>query len=262
MIIKNQPSGEAGRKDGSPELLGFHAFQQDRRSSALRKYQDLFVGNRSVWDLLKFELLTVCLTNRSGMLGFFLRQRLYRFLFKHLGKGAVIGPGVTLRQPGKISIGNGCVIDEHARLSVQGSGPAEIRLGHGVFVGRGSIINTRGGAVDIADHTTIGSYCRISTLASVTIGKYGMIAAYCYIGGGNHGSHRTDIPMALQEPEDRGGVRIGDDVWIGAHTTVADGVTIGRGSIIGAMSFVNKDVSEYSIAFGCPAKVFRKRLPE
>ncbi len=259
--MTERASGDDRIQDAGQKALGFHAFQQDRKRSALTKYQDLFVGNRSLWELLKFELLTLALMNRPGMLGFFLRQRLYPFIFKQQGKGVAIASGVALRQPARISLGDGCVIDELARMSVQGSEGAGIRLGRGVLVGRGSIINTRDAIVDIADNTTIGSYCRISTRAHLSIGRYGMIAAFCYIGGGNHGSDRTDIPMALQEPENRGGVTIGEDVWVGAHTTIVDGVTIGKGSIVGAMSFVNKDLPDFSIAFGCPAKVHKKRMP-
>lgn len=50
---------------------------------------------------------------------------------------------------------------------------------------------------------------------------------------------------------------IADDVWLGANVTILPGVKIGKGSIIGACSLVNKDVPSSSIAFGVPAKVIR-----
>jgi len=239
--------------------LDFHHFQSNPKTSALNKYQSLFVGNRGLWSLFKYEVLTCLLMNRPGMLGFFLRQKLYRFLLKNKGKGVVIAAGVAFRQPGKISLGDDCVIDELVRVSVSGQENSRINLGKNVFVGRGSILNVRDGLMEISDFTTISSYCRIATGSCMRIGQYVLIAAYCYIGGGNHKADNTNIPMALQAMEEQCGVTIGDDVWIGAHTTISDGVTIGNGSIIGSMSFVNKDIPEYSIAYGCPARVHKRR---
>jgi acetyltransferase-like isoleucine patch superfamily enzyme len=55
---------------------------------------------------------------------------------------------------------------------------------------------------------------------------------------------------------------IGNDVWIGANSTVLAGVKIGDGAIIGAHSLVNKDVAPYSIVVGVPAKHLRFRHSE
>lgn len=92
------------------------------------------------------------------------------------------------------------------------------------------------------------------------IGEYVQIAAFCYVGGTDHRTARVDIPMALQGLDARGGVTIEDDVWVGSHTLVKDGVTIGRGSIIGAFSLVNRDIPPYSVAYGCPARVRKHRV--
>src|SRR5699024_9683317 len=54
--------------------------------------------------------------------------------------------------------------------------------------------------------------------------------------------------------------KIGYDVWIAAGSIIKQGVKIGDGSVIGAMSFVNKDIPPNSIAFGVPAKIFKKRM--
>ena len=61
------------------------------------------------------------------------------------------------------------------------------------------------------------------------------------------------------QPMEKKGIHIGDDVWIGANAVILDGVTIGNGCVIGANAVVNKDIPEYSVAVGVPAKVIRKR---
>lgn len=57
----------------------------------------------------------------------------------------------------------------------------------------------------------------------------------------------------------RGAATVGDGTWIGASATILDGISIGRGCVIGAGSLVTKDIPDYGIAVGTPAKVIRFR---
>ena len=249
-------------KDNKSETaLGFHEFIEDKKSSVLSKYQELVIGNRKLSALLKFELFTFFFMNMPGIPGLFLRQKLYKSLFKSCNSKVTLGSGISLKQPCKVTIGKNCIIDDLASLSVRGSDASYICLEDSVFVGRGTELKVREGAISIRSFTSVGSNCRISTAqGKISIGQYVFIAAYCYIGGGNHKSDRIDIPIAQQGFDSKGGVTIGDDVWIGANCIIADGVNIGKGSIIGASSLVTKDVPEYSIAFGIPAKIHRSRI--
>jgi acetyltransferase-like isoleucine patch superfamily enzyme len=72
------------------------------------------------------------------------------------------------------------------------------------------------------------------------------------------------MTLGAGEPEaiGRGGVVLGDDVWIGYGATVLDGVNIGRGAVIAAGAVVTHDVPPYAIAGGVPARVIRKRFDE
>lgn len=60
----------------------------------------------------------------------------------------------------------------------------------------------------------------------------------------------------------KGGVVIGDDVWLGYRSTILDGVTIGRGGVVAAGALVTKDVPPYTIVGGVPAKPIRKRFDD
>jgi virginiamycin A acetyltransferase len=63
------------------------------------------------------------------------------------------------------------------------------------------------------------------------------------------------------ETTSKGPVRIGNDVWIGAHAVVLSGVTVGNGAIVGAGSVVTRDVPAYGIVAGNPARLIRMRFP-
>ncbi|MBN2571055.1 MAG: hypothetical protein JXA68_02910 [Ignavibacteriales bacterium] len=74
----------------------------------------------------------------------------------------------------------------------------------------------------------------------------------------NHNYSDPNVSIAEQGITAEG-IKIEDDVWIGAGVKILDGIKIGKGSVIGAGSVVTHDVSPYSIAVGSPAKVIKKR---
>jgi acetyltransferase-like isoleucine patch superfamily enzyme len=106
------------------------------------------------------------------------------------------------------------------------------------------------------------------------MGKFGQVADDILIFLG--GNHRTDwvstFPFGsvfheqfgdqeIPEHEmSKGGVFIGNDVWIASHAVIMSGVTIGDGAVIGAFSVVTKDVEPYAIVAGNPARFIRYRF--
>ncbi|KAK8143763.1 hypothetical protein G3M48_006770 [Beauveria asiatica] len=74
------------------------------------------------------------------------------------------------------------------------------------------------------------------------------------------GTHPVDyrIRNGTRGPESGAPITVGDDCWIGGNVTILAGVTIGRGSVIGAASVVTKDIPAESVAVGSPARVIKK----
>lgn len=112
----------------------------------------------------------------------------------------------------------------------------------------------------------IGKYCYIANntnIINAKIGNYTSIAPGVQIGGMEHSYwwHSTSTFLSDQCESNKRTI-IEDDVWIAAGSVIKQGVKIGRGSVIGAMSFVNKDVPENSIVVGIPAKFLKKRMNE
>lgn len=71
-------------------------------------------------------------------------------------------------------------------------------------------------------------------------------------------THETEVQSRRDNIEYGKPVVIGDDCWIGGNVVILPGVTIGRGCTIGAMSVVSKDIPDFSVAMGQPAKVVKK----
>jgi acetyltransferase-like isoleucine patch superfamily enzyme len=108
--------------------------------------------------------------------------------------------------------------------------------------------------------------------AEVHIGSFTSIASGVEIlAGGNHHTDwvstfplriRMDLPGKLLDgqPGTKGDIHIGSDVWLGRHSRVMSGVTIGHGAIVAAGAIVTKDVPPYAIVGGVPAKVLKYRM--
>lgn len=107
----------------------------------------------------------------------------------------------------------------------------------------------------IGDNFYMNAGCHLQ--GNITVGRDVMIGPKTVIWGRDHGT-ALGVPMREQShfKED---IVIGDDVWIAANVTILKGITIGRGAVIGAGAVVVKDIPEYAIAVGNPAKVIKFR---
>jgi acetyltransferase-like isoleucine patch superfamily enzyme len=230
----------------------------DPTSSAAKKYASLVVGRPGVGALIKHELIVLVSQSVPGALGFALRKSLYPMLLGACGRGVVFGQDVVVRHPGKIRIGNNVVIDDHCLLDAKGEGNNGITLGDGVFIGRNSILSCKDGDIDIQAGANIGFNCEVFSASRVLIGPGTLLAAYCYLIGGDHDF--SDVSRAvLDQGRKSAGVTLGAGVWLGAGAKVLDGVTIGDHAIIGAGAVVREAVPARAIAVGVPARIVGTR---
>lgn len=110
----------------------------------------------------------------------------------------------------------------------------------------------------------VGKWCYIGsngTFNNTVFGNYSCIAPSTQIGGMEHSYWALSISPHLSEECVSGNTTyIGHDVWVAANCIIKQGIVIGNGAVIGAHSFVNKDVPPYAIVFGSPAKVYKYRF--
>ena len=112
----------------------------------------------------------------------------------------------------------------------------------------------------IGNNVMLGDDNHIGAINRITIGDYLLTGSNVYITDHNHGkSNESDcmIPPVQRELVSRGEVRIGNNVWLGNNVVVMEGVKIGNGVVIGANSVVTRDIPDYCVAVGSPARVIR-----
>lgn len=124
-----------------------------------------------------------------------------------------------------------------------------VNIEKGVHFGDGLIIGNGSG---------IGMNSNIPS--QVIIGNHVMIGQELLVYTQNHSMDRTDIPMQEQGMSKVKPVTIGNDVWIGSRVTILPGVRIGNGAVIGAGAVVTKDVPDYEVWGGNPAKFLKSRI--
>ena len=110
---------------------------------------------------------------------------------------------------------------------------------------------------ELGSNSGIGRQAYIS--GKVIIGKDVMMGPECIIMTTNHETSDLTKPMCTQGVTKEKPVVIGDDVWIGTRVTILPGVHIGSHSIIGAGAVITRDVPEYAIVGGVPAKIIKYR---
>ncbi len=238
----------------------------DPRASALRRYQEVIVGSRSIPFLLWYELLQLTAGTLPGAAGLFLRSRTYPTLLRAMGRGTAIGRNVALRHPKRIAlacrviIDDNCVLDGHTALA---DGPS-ICIGEQTMLGRGTLLAAKGGSIRVGARVGFGANCIAYAGESNTIeiGDDVLIAPFVNLGGTVYRYERLDIPIASQGMDSRGGVRIGNGAWLGAGVCVIDGAHIGDGAIVAAGAVVTKDVPANAIVGGVPAKLIKYRSDE
>jgi acetyltransferase-like isoleucine patch superfamily enzyme len=228
------------------------------RHSARERYASLVIGRPGWGALLQYELVQLLSQNVPGALGLALRKSLFPSLLGACGRNIIFGQNVVLRHPHKIRIGDNVAIDDNCLIDAKGDANRGITIGSGVFLGRNSILSCKNGDIEIADGANVGFNCEIFSASRVTIGKDTLLAAYCYVIGGDHDVSDPSAAV-LAQGRRSAGVAIGAGAWLGAGAKILDGVTIGDRAIIGAGAVVRDAVPDGAIAVGMPARVVRQR---
>lgn len=143
--------------------------------------------------------------------------------------------------------------------SVRGT---RIVISAGVVIDAFVKIKPAGGAGDliIGEETVINSGCVLYTGHGIRIGRGCAIAANCTFAPVNHEYRRRDLPIRAQGfAPSRGGIVLGDDVWLGAGCVLLDGSRLGQGCVVGALSLVRGELTDWGVYAGRPLRKIGER---
>jgi acetyltransferase-like isoleucine patch superfamily enzyme len=143
--------------------------------------------------------------------------------------------------------------------------PKFISIGDNVTIGRGTEIyvhpphsDFKSYVIRIGNNVHIGSHNIIGPRKSIVLEDNVLIGPHVMIGDHSHRYENVDVPIKMQEATEGRPIRIEQDSWIGANVFILPNVTVGRHSIIGANSVVNRNIPPYSVVVGAPARVIKR----
>jgi acetyltransferase-like isoleucine patch superfamily enzyme len=214
-------------------------------------------GISLIWDYGVEYLVTGVFGFIPTPIGSVIRNLVYVSVLDRIGFMVYIQPDVRLIGGKNIRIGNRVRLYKDVYLSNRGN---PIVLKDDVQLLQGVCIRTQsgaGGGIEVGEKTLICHYVCIGGPGPIKIGRDCMIANNSSIHANNHNFGDINKPISKQGLTCKG-IVIEDNCWLGAGVRVLDGVTIGKGSVIGAGAVVTRDIPPYSVAVGVPAKVVKQ----
>jgi acetyltransferase-like isoleucine patch superfamily enzyme len=156
--------------------------------------------------------------------------------FRRFGAGSTVEPTCALSRPDMIEVGEGVEIRELAWFNCV---PRED--------GKPTLV--------IGDRCYLGRFLHINAFHDVRLESDVMIADRVYIADTDHFYKDPEVPIMHQGDQVKGPVLLKKGCWIGTGAVILPGVTVGRNAVVGPNTVLHKDVPDFGMAFGNPAKV-------
>lgn len=164
---------------------------------------------------------------------------LIRNKFEYFGKGAYVPISTKIEFPENIYIGD------------------KMSLGRMSWLAANPLTQSEKCSLKIGNGSYIGNFAHIYATHKIEIGNEVLIADKVYISDNLHSFETIVIPIIKQPIKQLEEVIIGDGAWIGENVCII-GASVGKQSVIGANSVVNKSIPDYCIAVGAPAKIIKR----
>jgi len=224
---------------------------------SFRQYRERVYGSRSLLRFFGQGALLTLFSSFPTVAGVLFRGCAYRFILGGMKSRCFLEKNIRFFNPGRLFLGSRVFVGEGAFFDI-GPGADRIVVGADGHVSRSVIIRTQLGKIEIGRKVNLGAGSFIYGYGDVKVGDYCLLSNQVELIGGSHTFSDTDRPMRFQG-RTAGAITIGEDCWIGTHAVILGGVTVGKGSVIGAGAVVNSDIPAFSVAAGVPARVIRSR---
>jgi acetyltransferase-like isoleucine patch superfamily enzyme len=218
-------------------------------------YVERATGERSLPRFFWQGLVLTTLYRLPTIWATVLRGIVYRSVLGGIGRSCLIEEDVRFQIPQRIFFGSRVFVGQYSYLDGQTS---HLRLGDDVHLARFCTLRAGEGGIVVQDGAGINMRCFLDGNGGLEIGANTLLSPGVQVITGNHVSDDPAVPIRFQGTS-YGKVSIGEDCWLGTNVVVLPGVTIGKGSVVGAGAVVTRDVPEYCVALGLPARVVGHR---
>jgi acetyltransferase-like isoleucine patch superfamily enzyme len=157
---------------------------------------------------------------------------------------------------GRVHLGAGCDVAPFAEVRVIHGGA--IRMGARCEIHDYAMLLTMGGEIVLGDDVSVHPFCVLYGYGGLHIGRGVRIGAHTVMLTSNHNMEDTSR-FIFEQGLTAKGIVIEDDVWVGAGVRIVDGVKVRRGAVLSTGAVVTRDVPEYAIMGGVPARQIRLR---
>ncbi len=182
--------------------------------------------------------------------------------FMITGRKVFIGPGCKILNRRNIHFGKNVTIENNS--VIDGYSSSKIVFGDCVKIGAyskllaTSHLATFGKGMTMGKNSAVGDFTHFGAPGGIEIGEDVIMGSYVSFHSENHNFSDVNIPIREQGVTSKG-IKIGDDVWVGAKVTFLDGCVVGSHSVVAAGAVVIGEFPDYAVIGGVPAKILKMR---
>lgn len=156
-----------------------------------------------------------------------------------------IDPSCDIRGVGKMKFGAGVVVQKDCWINIAFDNPNSAVM------------------IEIGEGSNIGRRCTISAANRIVLGKNVLLGPNVFISDHGHEYRHVAVPVLNQDiTTHRDEIHIGDETWIGTNAVLVGNVKIGKHCVVGANAVVTRDLPDYCVAVGNPARIAKLYDPE
>ena len=169
-----------------------------------------------------------------GMIGIITRSIWYRYQWE---------------KPADVRVGVLCEFKTPGKICFQGN----------ASLGKSTFFTAEGGMIIVGNNFSANTNCHINASigGEIRIGDNVLLGPNVVIRSANHNFNLNSKPIN-EQGHNYADIKIADDVWIGANAVILSGISIGKGSVVGAGAVVNKNIDPFSLVGGVPARLIKK----
>lgn len=176
------------------------------------------------------------------------------------GKKIYLGSNCSISNKKNILFGNNVTFENFTKID--GYARQKLEFGNNVKLGAYSSISCTshlskyGKGIKIGDNSSSGQFTEFGAAGGIEIGSDVIMGSYISFHSENHNFEQTDKLIREQGVTSKG-IKLGNNIWVGAKVTFLDGCIVGNNSVVAAGAVVNGEYPDNSVIGGIPARILK-----